>query len=58
MKKGKNRLEAFFYLLLRDYISFGQIEKIIFTLEECNAKKYDFDKNMKEYIESLVERIK
>lgn len=57
-EKSNNRLVAFIYILLRDHLTFGEIEKILkekISDECCDFKLSQFD--MACYSDELAKRI-
>jgi len=53
-----NRTQALLYLLIRDHVPFGLVEKIILDLEKSGAPTFSFSEPFQyEYVTSLVARM-
>lgn len=53
-------LKLFLYLLLRDHLSFGKVEKILMESEKMQSQEAIFDgtDKMSVYCDELVERLR
>ena len=57
---NKEKLEAFFFILNRDYLPFGKVEEIfknhVDKISEENKPVFE-DKNLKEYCKSQIRKL-
>lgn len=50
------RLQAFLYVLLREQVVFGELERILKMIESCDEFEFS-EKQQAAYADSLVERL-
>ena len=53
-----DRVAVFLYKVLRDYMTFGEVEKIVSDLESGNGQFKLEDSNLTHYVENLSRRLK
>jgi len=52
------KLQAFLYILVRDHLPFGEVERIIADLERCEPAGYSFsNEQLAEYAADLATRL-
>ncbi len=56
--KPNDRLVAFLYILLRDQVTFGAVEAILYKHIEGRKEAHFEDKNLEAYVRSLAARLK